>query len=811
MNDDSAHNDSGGVKTSIGHVTIEAGKFNNMPPLDALPLIATRDFVLFPEVTFPISLVRDETLATARRAVEEHMPVGIVCQIEPTEAHPTTIAQLHKYGVLGAVLQILDLPDGSQTAIVRGLGKFKITGEAAGADADGRLRAAVKMMKETSPRSNDLEFTLLVKEIKDTIVALSGGIDEVPPDLKFNIENSNNPEELLNLIATHVPLPTDFKIRMLAQSRLKERAYMMLPELSKNRRYVDIMQEIKQRTKARIDAGQRNAFLGQQLEAIKEELYGDTDDATELRTKARSVALSEDARKTFEREVAKLERMAPQSPDYSVQLGYLETLISLPWGVADPVAVDFAAAEKTLEESHFGLAEVKERILEQIAVLLNNPAAKAPTLCLVGAPGVGKTSLGEAIAKAMGRKYRHVALGGLHDEAEIRGHRRTYIGALPGRVMDAVRKAGTSNPVILLDEVDKLGRDFKGDPSSALLEVLDPEQNCRFHDNYVDVDFDLSGVLFIATANTLETVPAPLIDRMEVIELPGYATEEKIEIARRHLIPAVAEELGTPEGTFAPDADTLTAIIDGYTRESGVRQLRSRIAKIARKSILQQMRRQSSDNQCVTPINATTLTDYLGAPRYIRGADDAGDFAGVATGLAWTAAGGETLTVEASLSPAKQFALELTGNLGTVMKESATVAAQWVKAHAEALGIAPETFDGHTLSIHAPEGAVPKDGPSAGVTLVTAIVSACKGVKTRGNVAMTGEVTLRGKVLPVGGIREKLLAARRAGMTDVLLPSGNSKDVSEINPDYLERLTIRYVDTVAEVLEFALTDEPGSK
>ena len=790
---------------TLGHFTIDAERFNNEPRLDDLPIIATRDFVLFPDVTFPITMGRKLTLDTAQMAGERCVPVGIVCQLDPGVENPAVPGDVCAYGVFADILQVIDMPDGNKTAIVRARGKFKVDGPGKGEMMPGSpMSATVTPVRETRPRSTDKEFFMLLEAIKESMLNILKKSGNAPDDIKFNIEHTDRPDVLINLVATYAPFGAEFKQRLLAQGRLKERAFMLLTELSRNEQLLEINRDIQKRTRQRIDEAQRTAFLQQQMEAIREELYGDEEDAAMFREKAEGVKFPEPVAKTFAKEVDKLERLSPQSPDYSVQYTYLQTLLDLPWGVYDTPNTDFNAAEAILDSEHYGLEKVKERILEQIAVILNNPEGKAPILCLVGAPGVGKTSLGQSIARAMGRKYQRVSLGGLHDEAEIRGHRRTYIGAMPGRIIDAMRRVGSSNPVVLLDEVDKIGQDFKGDPSAALLEVLDPEQNWRFHDNYVDVDFDLSKVLFIATANTLSTLSQPLLDRMEIIDIAGYLAEEKIEIARRHLLPRLLKENNIGADEIAIPDDTIAAVIANYTSESGVRQLEKNLAKIVRRTLLNWQR---GERKPVT-VEAASLKEHLGVQRYSSDRYEGNDYAGVVTGLAWTSVGGEILYIESSLSPSKAFGVELTGNLGTVMKESAAVAVQYVKAHAAQLGIPAHLFSCATLNIHAPEGAVPKDGPSAGITIVTSIVSAMRQVKVRERVAMTGEITLRGKVLPVGGIKEKILAAKRSGITDIILSSENRRDIEDINARYLEGLTFHYVGTIAEVLAIAITDEP---
>ncbi len=559
------------------------------------------------------------------------------------------------------------------------------------------------------------------------------------------------------------------------------------------------------KTKKAMDENQRNAFLQQQMEAIRESLYGDNDDEIdELLAAAGKSGMPKQVMTLFEKEVNKLRRYNPSSPDYSVLFSYLDTLNNLPWRKATPLNTDFDKAREILESDHYGLEKVKERILEQLAVIMHNPKGKAPILCLVGAPGVGKTSIGKSVARALGRKYERVSFGGLHDEAEIRGHRRTYIGAMPGRIIDAMKRAGVVNPVLVLDELDKIGNDYKGDPAAALLEVLDPEQNCHFHDNYIDVDYDLSKVLFIATANTLSTIARPLLDRMEIIEIPGYLAEEKQEIARRHLLPRVIEELHLKPGQLQISDAAMREIISNYTSESGVRMLEKKLAKVGRQAVLAQMTGKSFP----TPVEPSDLYDILGLAPHIPDRYEGNDFAGVVTGLAWTEVGGEILMAESSLALSKTPALTLTGKLGDVMKESATIAYQWVKAHAAEVGINPELFDKYSLHIHFPEGAIPKDGPSAGITIATSIVSTFTQRRVAERIAMTGEITLRGKVLPVGGIREKILAAKRAGIDTIILCSQNRRDIEDMPPAFIEGMTFKYVDTVAEVISIAVTDIP---
>ncbi len=789
---------------SIGHIELGETKRKelNVDPTD-VPILPTRNVVLFPNVTIPIKLGRETSLHIAELAKKRNIPIGIVCQLDPSEDDPSLNSLFH-YGVIGDVLQVIQLPDNTSTAIVRGTAKFKITGKGAGILLpEAPISAQVKIINETYPKDSDKEFSALCDEIKSTASKLASGGNESPVevDLLFNLSNSGmGREELVNMTATHVPIDIKVKMSLLAMYRLKERAQTLFNELVKHEEMLSIAQTVHQRARESFDDQQRRVFLQRQMEAIDRELNGDDNDADNFRERASKLTMPEKAVAHFEKELDKLQRLNPQAPDYSVQYAYLETFLELPWGISSELNRDFGRAEEVLNSCHYGLEKVKERILEQIAVLMHNPDGKSPILCLVGPPGVGKTSLGQSIADALGRKFQRISLGGLHDEAEIRGHRRTYIGAMPGRIIEAVRRAGTSNPVLMLDEIDKIGNDYKGDPAAALLEVLDPEQNFRFHDNYIDVDFDLSKVLFIATANTLETVQRPLIDRMEVIDLSGYILEEKIAIARDYLIRRLRKEYNLSYKELQLSDDALALVIESYTAESGVRQLEKALASIARKVVY----RTISEKEVKMPIESADIKEYLGVAKYSKDRYEGNSFPGVVTGLAWTAVGGEILFIETSLSSGKGEKLTLTGNLGDVMKESAMIALQYVKSHADMLGIPYERFEKTDLHIHVPEGAIPKDGPSAGITMATSIASAFTDRKVAERLAMTGEITLRGKVLPVGGIKEKILAAKRAGITDIILSTENRKDVEDIAEKYRAGLTFHYVDTVSEVFAIAL-------
>lgn len=796
----------------FGQIEIDTRRFGLKPDMSNLPVLPTRNLALFPGVTVPLGIGRPTSLALAEAAEQSGTPIAIICQTNPEDDSPSLEGGLFKYGVVVDVFKVLEMPDGTHTAIARARERIHVLGPGSDPAASPTgLTVRARRMREIEP--DDIEnFVAVVDECVSaaaTIIEATSGMEK---EFQATVKSVESYTEKLNYLATNVPLPPEKKNEMLAESHLMRRAQLLLATLFAEKYKVSVRREIMEKAGENMQQAQRSAFLQQQLEVIKDELYGGgsgtiEDEADQLMERAKAVKFPADVRQTFEKEVAKLRRLNPQTPDYSVQYGYLETLLDLPWGeeFLVPEEPSISYAREVLETDHYGLEKVKQRVLEQIAVLLSGGSAKAPILCLAGPPGVGKTSLGRSIARAMGRRYARVSLGGVHDEAEVRGHRRTYVGALPGRVIKAIKTAGAMNPVMVLDEIDKLGHDHRGDPADALLEVLDPEQNVAFHDNYLDVDFDLSHVLFIATANTLDTVPRPLLDRMEVIELSGYLHEEKKEIARRHILPRVIEDNNAQDFEIADE--TLDAIIDNYTSESGVRQLEKRLASIVRKCILAAL----DGKPFAMPLQPGELRGMLGLPTHLRDKVDDTGLPGVVTGLAWTQAGGEILLAEASLSEGKGEKLTLTGNLGDVMKESATIAYQWLRSQAAALGIASEAFENRHLHVHFPEGAIPKDGPSAGITIATAIASAFTGRPARPDVAMTGEITLRGRVLPVGGVKEKILAAKRAGVTHIVLSEDNRRDIDEIPAQYLAGLEFHYVKTADEVLKVALIGHAQNK
>lgn len=776
---------------------------------DVLPI---RNKVLFPGVLLPIAVSKKNSLKLIKAANKDNRQLLLLTQKDNKAADPTA-KDLYTTGVLAHVLQIIPVPEMGKDTMMTIFESFNRVQASDFIEQDGQLKAQAFMMEEHAPLKNDKQFKAVAESIRETVVKILNEREESPAGLQMSIKNLNNDPTMVNYVCSIYPMPTDAAQGLLEIHSMMERAEALLTLLQKDLQELTIKADVRRRTAEKIDQRQREYFLQQEMETIKKDL-GTNDDnektVQELRERAKEKKWSEAVGEQFEKELKRLEHMHMYSPDYSNQLDYLNTMLELPWGIYSEDNYDMPHAQEILNRDHYGLDKVKERIVEYLAVQRQlalrskkekelNPV-KSPILCLYGPPGVGKTSLGKSVAEALGRKYARVSLGGLHDEAEIRGHRRTYVSALPGRIIDSIKKCGTSNPVFVLDEVDKIGADYKGDPTAALLEVLDPEQNSSFHDNYLDVDFDLSKVLFIATANSLETVPRPLLDRMELIEMTGYLQEEKEEIAKRHLIPKELKNHGLKSTQLKFKKDILAHIIDDYTRESGVRSLERQIATICRK-VDTKLALGEEYNVTVTQDD---LRSYLGQARFSRDSWETNKYVGVVTGLAWTQVGGEILFIETSLSTAKAPTLTLTGNLGDVMKESATLALGYVKAHAKELGIKPEVFEKTAVHIHVPEGAIPKDGPSAGITMTTALVSAFTKRLVKPRIAMTGEMTLRGKVLPIGGVKEKLLAAKRAGITDIVLCEDNKKDVAEIAPLYLKGLKLHYVRDISEVLAIAL-------
>ncbi len=769
---------------------------------EVLPILPLRNMVIYPGVLLPVSVARPKSLKLVRHAHENDGLIGVCTQIDKKHEDPT-IDQLYQMGTVAKVVRILEMPDNSTTVILEGKRRFRLGEQTT---TKPYMKAKVHLVDDVLPEDNNTGiFQALVSSIKDLATNIINNSGFLPPETSFAIRNIENPVFLINYVCVNFGLNVKEKIHLLEIDEILERGYQLLELLNKESQLLELKMSIQNKAKEGIDQQQREYFLQQQMKTIQNELGGSSpeQDVADFKQRAAAKKWNEATSKIFDKELKKLERMSQHSPDYSTQLNYIETMLDLPWNEFTEDNFNLKNAKKVLDTDHFGLETVKDRIIEHLAVLKLKGDMKSPIICLYGPPGVGKTSLGKSIARALNRKYIRVSLGGLHDEAEIRGHRRTYIGALPGRIMQNIQKAESANPVFVLDEIDKVTADYKGDPSSALLEVLDPEQNTTFHDNYLDVDFDLSKVMFVATANNLNTIPRPLLDRMELIEVSGYTQEEKVEIARRHLINKELENHGLKAGQVVLSKIVLQNLIESYTRESGVRELSRQIASLMRKIA----KLVATGEKYNVELTVEDLKKYLGAPRYSRDKYQGNEYAGVVTGLAWTQVGGEILFVESSLSKSKSPRLTLTGNLGDVMKESAMLALEYIKSHAENLDIDPLLFDEWNVHVHVPEGAIPKDGPSAGITMVTALASAFTKRKVRKNLAMTGEITLRGKVLPVGGIKEKILAAKRAGITDIILCADNQKDIDEIKPIYLKGLKFHYVTDIMEVINFALLDE----
>ena len=773
-----------------------------------LPILATRNIAIFPGVISPVIIGRKQSLNLLDKLRKHNdAAFAVFCQKDQEVENPEG-KDLFEYGVYAKLVKVLEMPGpgNNLTAIIQGLGRC-------------RLKSITRTMPfmlgevcpamEDMPKENDKEFATAMEDMRSTTLNYIRMNEDLPDESQFALNNISNNVIAVDFVCTNLPFSIEDKELLISTGSIKERVIQTLRVLHKEMQLLELKQNIRSKTREDLDEQQREYFLQQQIKNIKEELGGGegSPERKDLEEKAKSKAWPEEVDKIFRKELDKLDMFNPQSPEYSIQYNYLQTMTNLPWGEYTKDNLDLKRAQRILNHDHYGMEKVKERILEYMAVLKLRGDLKSPIICLYGPPGVGKTSLGKSIAAAMKRKYVRMSLGGLHDESEIRGHRRTYVGAMPGRIIKNIQKAGSANPVFILDEIDKVTQNtINGDPSSALLEVLDPEQNNAFHDNYLDVDFDLSKVLFIATANDLGSIPRPLLDRMELIEVSGYITEEKIEIAKRHLIPREIDNCGL---TAKEDKPTFTKaaiekIIEQYTRESGVRQLEKQVNKALRKLAYKKALDDVLPYEKITP---NEIEDLLGKPPFYRDIYQGNDYAGVVTGLAWTSVGGEILFIETSLSKGKAGKLTLTGNLGDVMKESAVIALEYVKAHIDSLGVDYRIFNNWNIHIHVPEGATPKDGPSAGITIATSIASALTQRKVRKNTAMTGEITLRGKVLPVGGIKEKILAAKRAGITDIVMCQDNRKDIEEIPEIYRKGVEFHYVENVQDVWKFALTDE----
>ena len=761
---------------------------------DSLPILALRNAVLFPGAVFPITIGREKSIRLIEDAERANAYIGAVPQNDLSVEDPVR-EDLYTFGTVAKIVKTLEMPDGTVTAILQGYKRFELEDIF---DYEPYLIGRVRYLNDTVPEP-DVQTRMIAESLKEKAMQIIKSSSLVPREAANALKGIDNFEFLVNFIATTIEVDNFMdKVELLQYGDLKARAMNLLSVLDTQVELQKIKQEINQKVKTEIDQQQREYYLNNQLKTIQEELGMDEmEEFTQLRARAEQKEWTQDIQDIFEKEMAKLERYNPSSPDYSIQYNYINFMLDLPWGKKSVDNLDMQNAQNVLDEDHFGLEKVKERIIEYLAVLKLKGDLKSPILCLYGPPGVGKTSLGKSIARALGRKYVRIALGGVHDESEIRGHRKTYVGALPGRILNGINRAGTSNPVIVLDEIDKLSSDFKGDPSSALLEALDPEQNTAFHDNYLDIDYDLSNVLFITTANNIETIQPALRDRMEMINVSGYLAEEKMEIAKRYLLPKQQEEHGLPGDYLRLGKDTLTRIIEDYTRESGVRGLEKQIAKICRVTV----KKLTLGEKYYKTIKPSHLREYLGLPTNSHDVQKGNEAPGVVTGLAWTSMGGEILFIESSVSKGKG-ALSMTGNLGDVMKESAQIAYQYIKAHPELTGLSYEEFIEKDIHVHVPEGAVPKDGPSAGITMVSSMVSAYRGQKVKSGIAMTGEMTLRGRVLPVGGIKEKILAAKRSGIHTIVISQENRKDVEDIKEIYIKGLTFVYVDNIKDVIDF---------
>ncbi|MEO3404550.1 endopeptidase La [Mucilaginibacter sp. CAU 1740] len=774
-------------------------EMNNEELPEIMPILPLRNTVLFPGVVIPITVGRDKSIKLIRDANKGSRMIGVVAQQDVGIEDPN-FDQLHNVGTIALIIKMLQMPDGNTTVIIQGKKRFILKEEV---QSEPYIKAKVEPFHEIKGKE-DKEFKAMVSSIKDMAMNIIQLSPNIPSEAGIAIRNIESTSFLINFISSNMNADMAAKQNLLEIANLRERANLVLEHLTLDLQMLELKNQIQTKVRVDLDKQQRDYFLNQQLKTIQEELGGNTPDLEidSLRQRALKKKWAKEVKDHFNKEIEKLARTNPAAADYSVQINYLELLLDLPWNEFTKDNFDLKRAQRVLDKDHFGLDKVKQRIIEYLAVLKLKHDMKAPILCLVGPPGVGKTSLGKSIAKALGRKYVRMALGGIRDEAEIRGHRKTYIGAMPGRIIQSIKKAGASNPVFILDEIDKVGNDFRGDPSSALLEVLDPEQNGTFYDHYVEMDYDLSNVMFIATANSLSTIQPALLDRMEIIEVNGYTIEEKVEIAKQHLLPKQREAHGLKLKDISLKADVLEKVIVDYTRESGVRSLEKKIGSVVR-GVAKNIAMEEPYNSIV---NKKDIEKILGAPIFDKDLYEGNDVAGVVTGLAWTSVGGDILFIEASLSPGKGR-LTLTGSLGDVMKESVTIALAYLRAHASAFNINPKLFDQWDVHVHVPAGATPKDGPSAGVTMLTALVSAFTQRKVKPHLAMTGEITLRGRVLPVGGIKEKILAAKRANIKEIILCKSNQKDILEIKEDYIKDLTFHYVTDMRDVIKLALLNE----
>ena len=774
----------------------EEENMNTQSYPDELPILPLRNNVLFPGVVIPITVGRDKSIKLIQDANKGSKIIGVVSQKNQEEESPE-FSDLYSVGTVAQIIRMLRMPDGSTTVIIQGKRRFEMI---APVKTEPYLYAQVKMIEEKKSSKKNKELEMMFTNIKELALQIIKDSPNIPSEASFAIGNIESPTFLVNFISSNMNADVVKKQEMLEELNIKKRVTMVMEHLSLEIQMLEMRKQINSKVRKDMDRQQREYFLNQEIRAIQEEL-GDNpqeQDVAEMKKRAEAKKWDEKVSKLFYKELDRFQRMNPQGAEYTVQLNYLDLILDLPWGEYSTDILDLKRAAKILDRDHYGLEDVKRRILEYLAVLKLKGNMKSPILCFYGPPGVGKTSLGKSIAEALGRKYIRMSLGGVHDESEVRGHRKTYIGAMPGRIIQNIKKAGISNPVFVLDEIDKLGKSNHGDPSSAMLEVLDPEQNNEFYDNYVETEFDLSRVMFVATANNLSTIPGPLRDRMEIIEVNGYTVEEKIEIAKRHLIPKQIEEHGITKGDFSIDSKLIENLIEEYTSESGVRGLDKKVAKIVRNRARQIAMEEEFKPKMVKEDLFTILGAGRGRTKY-----DNNSVAGVVTGLAWTSVGGDILFIESSITKGKGK-LTLTGNLGDVMKESAVIALEYLKAHSDWFGLSQEVFDNYNVHIHVPEGATPKDGPSAGITMLTSLASLFSQRKVKKNLAMTGEITLRGDVLPVGGIKEKILAAKRASIKEIILCEKNRKDIEEIKESYLKGLTFHYVKTMKEVLDIAI-------
>lgn len=774
----------------------ETQKNESFPEI--MPILPLKNTVLFPGVVIPITVGREKSIKAVQKAYDTNKILGVLSQ-KDSNSDDISIDNLFRIGTIARILRLLKMPDGSTTVILQGRKRMELIEMVTD---EPFLQGDTRIREHIEPE-NKLEFEALVASIRDKAKEIVDLSPQIPNEAQVMLRNISNDVFLLNFIASNMNLKLNVKQTILELDNLSEKAEMILQHMDSELQLLQLKSDIEQKVRSEMDKQQRDYFLNQQLRTIQEELGGNPqeEEAARLAERAKGKKWPSAVSEQFDKELAKLRRMMPQMAEYSILLNYLETLLDIPWEDFTEDNFDLKKVKKVLDSDHYGLDDIKERILEHLAVLKLKGDMKAPILLLVGPPGVGKTSLGKSVANALNRKFIRMSLGGLHDEAEVRGHRKTYIGAMPGRIIQSMKKVGSSNPVFILDEIDKVGTSFRGDPSSALLEVLDPEQNSTFYDNYLELEYDLSKVLFIATANSLETIQPALLDRMEIIRLSGYSVEEKIEIAKQHLIPEQRKEHGLKPKDVKLSEPVISAIIEKYTRESGVRSLDRRLAGVMRHVA----KKVAMNEKYNATVKAEDLKPMLGPARFNNDFYENDQIPGVAIGLAWTSVGGDILFIETSLSKGKG-ALTLTGNLGAVMKESATTALTFLKSNAESLGLTPSVFEETDIHIHVPEGAIPKDGPSAGITMMTALASAFKKQPIKPHLAMTGEITLRGKVLPVGGIKEKILAAKRAGCKEIILCKENRKDVEEVNEAYIEGLTFRYVDKMKEVLDIALEE-----